>query len=205
MKEKIYLVALHKIWIEHKKLFSIFSKNENYKDFYENLSFKTLKKYDFQDAKVEKILESKEKLNILELEQKIDKLKVNVITYFDSNYPESLKNIFNPPFLLYVRWFISGPWIAFVGSRSITSYWKSVIENFAPEVWKYFTIISWWAFGCDSYSHQIALKNNIKTVCVVWTWIDINYPANHKKLYDDIVDNFWWIVSIFPFWETWNP
>ncbi|MDR0771903.1 MAG: DNA-protecting protein DprA [Candidatus Peribacteria bacterium] len=45
-----------------------------------------------------------------------------MITYFDDEYPKNLKNIFNPPFLLYVRGNISLPCLAFVGSRAMTSY-----------------------------------------------------------------------------------
>lgn len=225
MNNEIYLVALHSIWLTHKKLFAIFESFSihnyqvdtsnsalgsqfsvfHYKEVFENLSFSFLKKYSIEDDKIDSILEQKSKLELAKLNQKIEGLKIKIITYFDSSYPANLKNIFNPPFLLYVRWNISLPWIAFVGSRGITSYWKNVIEKFVPEVWKYFSIISWWAFGCDSYSHEIALKNGVKTISIIWTWIDIDYPTTNKKLYDSIVESGWWIVSIFPFGEPWNP
>jgi DNA processing protein len=204
MNEKIYLVALHKIWINHRLLFIIFEKTQNYKWFYENISFNLLKKYNLEDAKIENILKNKENLNINDLETKMKDLWVDIFTYFDEEYPKNLKNIFNKPFLLYVRGNIPLPWIAFVGSRNMTSYWKSVIENFIPQVGKYFSIISGWAFGCDSYSHEIALKSNVKTISIIWTGIDKNYPIWNKKLYDSIVKSGGGIISIFPFWEPWN-
>ncbi len=86
----------------------------------------------------------------------------------------------------------------------MTSYWENVIKNFVPEIGKYFTIISGWAYGCDSFSHEIALKNKTKTISVIWTWIDINYPSTNKKLFENIIKNSWAIISIFPFWEPPN-
>lgn len=204
MEEKIYLVALHKIWIDSKRFFSIFADKQNYRHFYENISFSILKKYYLEDTKIEYILKNKETLNISALEKKIKDLKVSIITYFDEDYPKNLNNIFNKPFLLYVRGNLSLPWIAFVGSRNMTSYWKSVIENFVPWVGKYFSIISGWAFWCDSCSHEVALKNGIKTISVIWTGIDKDYPVWNKKLYDSIVENGGGIISIFPLWEPWN-
>ena len=205
MNEKVYLVALHKIWIDHKKLFLIFEKKQNYKEFYENINTSILKQFGFKEQKIENILKYKNDIKLGDLEKMIIDLDVKIITFFDEDFPDYLKNIFNIPFLFYLRWNITLPWIAFIGSRNITSYWKNLIELFVPEVWRYFSIISWWAYGCDSYSHEIALKNDIKTISVIWTWIDINYPVNNKKLYDEIIRLWWGVLSIFPFWEIWNP
>lgn len=205
MNEKVYLVALHKIWIDHKKLFLIFEKKQNYKEFYEKISSSVLKQFGFKPQKIENILKYKNDIILEDLEKMIIDLDVKIITFFDEDFPDYLKYIFNIPFLIYLRWKITIPWIAFIGSRNITQYWKNIIELFVPEVWKYFSIISWWAYGCDSYSHEIALKNDIKTISVIWTGIDINYPVNNKKLYDEIIRLWWGVLSIFPFWEIWNP
>lgn len=205
MNEKVYLVALHQIWISHKKLFSIFEKKQNFKWFYDEVSISNLEKYGFKYEKIQEILENKKKIDINLLYQKIIDLDIKIYTFFDENYPINLKHIFNIPFLIYVRWYISLPWIAFIGSRNMTSYWENIIKDFVPEIWKYFTIVSGWAYGCDSFSHEIALKNNIKTISVIWTWIDINYPVSNKKLYDEIIKNWGSVISIFPFWEPWNP
>ncbi|MDD3145338.1 MAG: DNA-processing protein DprA [Candidatus Gracilibacteria bacterium] len=205
MNEKVYLVALHKIGIEHKKLFTIFSLNQNYKDFFDKLDYELLSKLGYKSEKINSILKYKSKLDLLELEQMISNLDVKIITFFDENYPFLLKNIFNIPFLLYVRGNITSPGFAFIGSRNISSYGKTVIENFVPEIGKYFTIISGGAFGCDSYSHEISIKNEVKTISVIGTGIDINYPVGNKKLYDEIIEKGGAIISIFPFGEKGNP
>ncbi|MDD2907404.1 MAG: DNA-processing protein DprA [Candidatus Gracilibacteria bacterium] len=205
MNEKVYLVALHKIGIEHKKLFTLFSVKQNYKQFYDDLSYDTLSKIGYKTQKIENILKYKSEIDFLELEQKISALGVKIITFLDDDYPFFLKNIFNIPFLLYVRGDIILPGFAFIGSRNITSYGKNIIENFVPEIGKYFTIISGGAFGCDSYSHEIAIENDIKTISVIGTGIDINYPVGNKELYDNIIKKGGGIISIFPFGEIGNP
>lgn len=200
-----YLALLHKIWFTHKNLFEIFSmKNLDFKLFYENLSFENLKKYKISENKILQILGNKKNLDEKNIFEKIDKLQVKIITFFDDDYPENLKNIFNPPFLIYVRWDLSWNFLAFVWSRDISSYWKKIIEKFTPEVWKYFWIISWWAAWCDAYSHKISLENNIKTIAIFWTWIDVFYPEFNKNLFEEILKKWWALVSCFPIWEPGN-
>lgn len=205
MNEKVYLVALHQVWISHKKMFLIFEKKQNYKQVFDELSFVFLEKFWLKYDKAKEILDKKKNLDLTSLNEKISNLDIKIYTFFDLEFPENLKHIFNIPFLIYVRGNISLPWFAFIWSRNMTSYWENVIKDFIPEIWKYFTIVSGWAYGCDSFSHEIALKNNIKTISVIGTWIDINYPVGNKKLYDEIIKKSGAIISIFPFWEPWNP
>lgn len=205
--QKKYLALLHKIWFTQKNFHQIFTdeKDCDFKNFYENISFENLKKYKIQEAKITQILEFKQKIDKEKIFEKIDKLQIKIITFFDEDYPKNLKNIFNPPFLIYVRWDISGKFLAFVWSRNISSYWKKIIEKFIPDIWKYFWIISGWAAWCDAYSHQISVENNIKTIAVFWTWIDIFYPSYNEKLFNEILEKSWALVSIFPIWEPGNP
>jgi DNA processing protein len=205
MNEKIYLVALHKIWISQKKMFDIFCSEQKYRDFYEKLDYNLLKKYKIPDDKISSILSYKQKINLSDINIFLLTNNVKIITFNEIDYPKSLKNIFNQPFLIYIKWKIESPSIAFIWSRNMSSYWKKIIEKFVPEIWKYFSIVSGWAIWCDTYSHQIALNNNILTICVLWTWIDITYPSWNLKLYNDIVEKWWAIISIFPLWEPWNP
>lgn len=205
MNEKIHLALLHKIWLNHKKLHIIFEGNTNYKDFYDNLSSNTLFTYGFSPKQIEFILENKNKYNIADIKKKLEQREVGIITINDKNYPELLKQIPNPPFLFYLRWYIdNSPKIAVVWTRKMSSYWEKAILNIVWEISEYFEIISWWAAWCDTYSHKVCLDKNKKTISVIWTWIDIDYPVSNKDLYNKIVLSWWWIVSIFPIWEVWN-
>lgn len=204
-ERKIYLVALHIIWFNQRKLFEIFSKQDDYELFFQNLNFNNLASLWFNKIKIEEILKAKENINLSYIQNKLEELKVEIITLNENSYPKSLKHIFNPPYLLYVRWKIIENGIAFVWSRKMTSYWEKAIEKLVPEIGKHFSIISWWAIWCDTKSHKIALENNIKTISIIWTWIDKTYPRENKELYEQIIQNSWAIISIFPLWAVWHP
>jgi DNA processing protein len=180
MNKKVYLAALHKIWFTHKKLFYTFDKSNNYKDIYNNLDINYLIKIWYTNKQSENIINKKNKLDIKKFNDYIEKLNIKIIDFFDSEYINNLNNIERKPFLYYLRWELTLPWISFIWSRVISNYWKTVIEKIVPSVWKYFTIISWWAYWCDSYSHKIALNNNVKTISIIWTWIDIDYPISNE-------------------------
>lgn len=205
MQQKIYLALLHTIWITQKKFFTIFEKNQNYREFYEKLDSKTLKSFDFNDKQIEVILDRKNKFSTDFIIKKLEEREVNIVTIFDENYPELLKQIPNSPYVMYVRWNLdNSPKIAVVWSRHITSYWEKVIEKIVPELSKYFIIVSGWAYWCDTKAHTESINIWNKTISVIWTWIDIDYPTWNKKLYDKIVELWWAVISIFPIWEPWN-
>lgn len=206
MEEGIYLAGLHYVGISQKKLHQIFEKKENYKYVYDSLSLSFLKKYLFSNKQIEYILERKMKLKLDFIKNKLEKRKVKIVTIFSKKYPDLLKQISNPPFLFYLRWKIdNSPKIAVIWSRKMTSYWKQVIKKIIPNVSRYFTIVSGGASGCDTQWHITAMKNWNKTISIIWTWIDIDYPVWNKKLYDSIVDSCGWVISIFPVNEVWNP
>lgn len=205
MTDNIYLAILHSIWIAQKKLFSIFEKNQNYKEFYENINQTLLRDFWFSDKQIESILEKKEKIKIEQIEKKLIEREVSIITILDYEYPDLLRKIPNPPYLLYVRWKLdNSPKLAIVWSRNITSYWEKVIEKLIPELSKYFIIVSGWAIWCDTKAHSDTISTWNKTISVIGTWIDLDYPTWNKKMFDKIVELWWAVVSIFPLWEVWN-
>ena len=206
MNEKVYLALLHKIWLNQKKLNIIFEDNSDYKKFYEKLSSDTLFTYGFSPKQIEFILENKKKYSIANIVEKLNDRNVRIITIEDDSYPDFLKEIANPPYLFYLRWDIdNSPKIAVVWTRKMTSYWENSIEKIVWGISDYFTVVSWWAAWCDTMAHKVCLNNNKRTISVIWTGIDYDYPVSNKILYDNIVNSGWWVISIFPIWEPWNP
>lgn len=127
------------------------------------------------------------------LEKSLDKLNKiggKLISYWDNDYPELLKRIYYPPLLLY----LFGNFceqdknsIAIVGTRQPTSYGKIQAERFAAElVSKGITIVSGLARGIDSIAHQSALKSDGRTVAVIGSGLDVVYPPENKKLFEQI-------------------
>ncbi len=206
MEKLIYLAWLHQIWISQKYLNLIFKDNEDYKWFFEKLNYNNLRQFSIRQDIIKNILERKNKINLENIEKKLKQRNVKIITIYDKNYPELLKNIPNPPFLFYLRWKIdNSPKFSVVWARKISSYGIKVMEKIIPEISSYFIIVSWWAAWTDTLAHKISLENNKKTISIIWTGIDYDYPVDNKKLYDEIVEKDWAIISIFPIWEPWNP
>jgi hypothetical protein len=81
MENKKYLVYLHSLGISQKKLFLIFEKGKNYKDFFENINLSSLKPYFSQDNQIQKILEKKEKLKYKEIDTILEKNAIKIIVF----------------------------------------------------------------------------------------------------------------------------
>ncbi len=119
----------------------------------------------------------------------IEELKIKVITIKDSLYPYYLKNIYDPPIILYVRGNIleEEKCIAVVGSRKATSYGLKMAETISYELARLgITVISGMARGIDTYAHKGALKAGGRTIAVLGCGPDVVYPAENKQLMADI-------------------
>lgn len=200
-----YLSYLHYIGLSQKNLHQIFEDNSNYENFWKKLSFEQLSKYKIKDDKVFEIMSNYKKIDTKKIDEIIKNKKITIISYKDSNYPELLKNIPNPPFVIYVRWNLRDDikLLSIVWSRKNTRYSENVLNNIIPDlIEENFWIVSWWAFWVDSLAHNITLKNNWYTAAVIWTWIDKDYPQSNKILYEKIIEKWWAIISIFRIW-TW--
>jgi DNA processing protein len=123
------------------------------------------------------------------------------ITLNDAAYPAQLKEIADPPPILFVRGkpqLLQSPQIAIVGSRNPTSDGAKIAHDFAANLTQAgFTITSGMALGIDAASHQGALDAQGFTIAVAGTGLDRVYPACHKQLATDIVASGA-MVSEFP-------
>ncbi|MDQ7010167.1 MAG: DNA-processing protein DprA [Candidatus Gracilibacteria bacterium] len=202
-ENRLYLAILHSLGISHKKFYKIFEQtlfenNTNYKEFYEKLNSDVLMNYGFKTEEINNILKRKKNLKVNFIKNKLEERSVEIIINYEDDFPEELKNIPNIPYLIYVRGQIpSGPKIAVVGSRNITSYGKKVILNLIPNISKYFIILSGGAYGVDTEAHLETLKSGNKTIAVIGTSISEDYPTGNKKMYDNIVEKSGAIISIF--------
>jgi len=117
---------------------------------------------------------------------KINKMEVRVITYWDKNYPDLLKKIYDPPTFLFVDGEIKDLdkySIAIVGTRTPSEYGIMMTEKFSEEFVKLdLTIVSGLARGIDTVAHSTALKCNGRTLAVIGSGLDIIYPPENKSL-----------------------
>ena len=141
------------------------------------------------------------------IEDYIKKLKekdVWFVTLEDKDYPELLKEIKNPPFVLYGRGDpsslrSSGPSVAVVGARKTTQYGRDVTKLLTTElVLSGFTIVSGLALGVDAISHMTALENNGKTIAILGCGVDCCNPLENQSVYNSILKSGNCIISEFP-------
>jgi DNA processing protein len=125
-----------------------------------------------------------------------------VVTYGCAEYPERLKEIYDPPPVLWVRGraeLLSRPGIAVVGTRHPTPYGSGMAEMLSRDLAaRRLLIISGMARGVDSCAHRGALDARMPTVAVWGTGIDVVYPKENKKLAEEILALSGAIVSELP-------
>lgn len=121
---------------------------------------------------------------------RLEKINGRIITVWDQEFPALLKKIYDPPLILYVKGnFVENDdySIAIVGTRQPTSYGKIQTEKITEELTTQgITIISGMARGVDSIAHKTALKSNGRTIAVIGSGLDVIYPPENKKLFDEI-------------------
>lgn len=114
---------------------------------------------------------------------------ISIITLEDKDYPELLKQIFDPPVLLFVKGTLPEEGIPFaiVGTRNPSIYGLKMAEKFAEDLsYLGFVVISGMARGIDTSAHKGALKAGGKTIAVTGCGFAQCYPAENRKLAEDI-------------------
>jgi DNA processing protein len=127
---------------------------------------------------------------------------VEVVTLDDPIYPSRLREIYDPPLLLYVRGsleLLSQPGIAVIGTRHPTPYGSGMAERLACDLaHQGLVIFSGMARGVDTAGHRGALAAKGKTVAVFGTGVDVIYPKENSRLADQILAANGAILSEFP-------
>lgn len=122
--------------------------------------------------------------------EQLNRLNGNIITVWDTDYPELLKKIYDPPLILYcIGTFteLDKYCISIVGTRQPSTYGKAQAEYFASELSQNnLTIVSGLARGIDSISHKAVLKDGKRTIAVIGSGLDVIYPPENKKLFEEI-------------------
>ncbi len=166
----------------------------------------------------EKFIEFRRRFDPKKELEKLKKEGITVLAVDGEDYPESLKNISDPPICIYVKGdsnifaqhktrsqnFLSlvGKekfFFAIVGTRKPTSYGIQVARKFAYELTEAgFIIVSGMAMGIDTIAHQAALDAGGKTVAVLGCGVNVIYPAINYQLYHNIIKSGGAVISEFP-------
>lgn len=124
-----------------------------------------------------------------------------LITLHDERYPQRLREIFDPPLVLFAfgrTELLGSHSIAVVGTRRPTPYGIAATERLSADLAKSgLTIVSGMARGIDTAAHTAALAENSDTIAVLGCGVDVLYPADNRKLYQEI-SRRGLLVSEFP-------
>ncbi|HMK22199.1 MAG TPA: DNA-processing protein DprA [Terriglobales bacterium] len=127
---------------------------------------------------------------------------VRVLSLDDPAYPPRLREIYDPPLILYVRGpadVLSDPGIAVVGTRHPTPYGTGMAERLAIDLAaRGLIILSGMARGVDTAAHRGAISAKGKTVAVFGTGVDIPYPKENTRLAEQILSTGGALISEFP-------
>jgi DNA processing protein len=125
--------------------------------------------------------------------EKLERAGVKAINWHDSMYPPRLKEIADPPPVLYVRGGIlpeDQRSVAVVGTRKATAYGREVAGALSKDLSRNgVTVVSGLARGIDSVAHRAALESGGRTIAVFGSGLDVVYPPEHGRLARDIEES----------------
>lgn len=184
-------VTIKKLW----------DKYGNIKEVWEAEEGQILKVEDLNKAAVKAFLENRKSIN---LEKELDKVQgknIKVLTLEDKEYPFALKNIYDPPPVLYIKGDLikdDEKALAIVGTRKASRYGLEIAQRLASELATMgITIVSGMAMGIDTAAHKGALTAKGRTLAVFGCGVDVIFPSENKNLADEIVGSGA-LVSEFP-------
>lgn len=173
-------------------------------------SFETLRDVVFNDnitllpeKFIEKLRRSYRKIEEFDASEYKPLRDISICTMDDPDYPKNLLEYDDAPFGVFYKGDISKlnekKNTSIVGSRRCSRYGIDVTNNIVGQLNSYeINIISGMAKGIDSIAHKAAINNNINTVAVLGSGIDVIYPKENYRLYHEILENGGCIISEFP-------
>ncbi len=137
-----------------------------------------------------------------EVIEQTEKTGARIITMADPEYPELLKQIYDPPILFWIKGnaeALSKPGVAVVGTRNATTYGKKQAVKISTALAREgLCIFSGLAYGIDTIGHQSALKEGASTVAVLGSGINNLYPKSNAEIANEIVESGGAVISEFP-------
>lgn len=139
------------------------------------------------------LLRTRPTINLSTEYQKVIRAGATILTFVDSDYPPLLREMDEPPALLYMRGRLlphDERALAVVGTRKATKYGQDAAYQLASEVAQQgITIISGLAQGIDAAAHKGALQAGGRTIAVLGSGVDVIYPQEHAALAERIIEN----------------
>lgn len=158
--------------------------------------------------KCETFLKMRDKVDVDRRYADVETRGINFLTLEDESYPQLLRQISNPPVVLYYKGKLFDcnldKTLAVVGSRRASSNGKDDLKKILSGLaGSDICIVSGLASGIDTVAHTTAIENNLKTIGVIASGFDYTYPASNKTLYQNIENGYGAIVT--EYYPTFEP
>lgn len=144
------------------------------------------------DKVIENFLQVRNRIDLESELEKLQRLGVQFLTWDDPDYPKLLKEINQPPPVLYIRGKIQPEddlAVAIVGTRKATPYGRQVTEDIAEFLaHQGITVVSGLARGIDAIAHSVAVKSGGRTIAVLGSGVDRIYPPEHERMAEKIYE-----------------
>ncbi len=142
---------------------------------------------------IERVVQARENVDLGKVWERIEKQGIKILTWQDESYPQRLKEIDQPPPVLYIR----GEYlpddhfaVAIVGTRRVTPYGRQITEELSSFLAANgMTVISGLARGVDAIAHQTVLKAGGRTIGVLGSGVDKIYPPEHRVLAEQMMEH----------------
>ena len=200
-----YWVALSQIDLlgasKMKKLYSYFP---DFSTLWHDATYSDFIDAGLNDRTAEIILNKKHQINPEEELTKLQTENIGVVTIQDSDYPDILREIHNPPALLYYKGnktLFQTECLAIVGTRNMTAYGQQIAHNISQELSaNQLTTVSGLALGIDTIVHHSTIQANGSTIAVLGSSLDQKniYPSSNRSLANNIIEKNGLIISEFP-------
>ncbi len=190
VKKDNYLFFLNNInGFGPKTICNLLNKVEKVSDLWQ-MDSNELKNIGLDKKRLNKFLKLKHKIKNFDILNELQKKDINYLTIMDQNYPIKLKNIYDPPPVIYYKGELNFtlPAVAVIGSRNSTVYGRKIAFKTASSLAaKGINVISGLAKGIDSTAHKGALNVNAGiTTAVLGNGFDYIYPSQNRYLYKKI-------------------
>lgn len=163
------------------------------------LSETELKKLKIEENIIQEIINPNYRKNLKNYARYMHEKKIQILTIKDKNYPCLLKQIYDPPSVMYIRGnseILQKSGIAMIGSRNCSLYGQRMAKLLSYQLAKKdIHIISGLARGIDTFSHIGAVQAKRPTIAVLGSGVDIIYPSENEKLAENIIETGGCLVS----------
>lgn len=149
--------------------------------------------YDGNWSKIAKAIQNQETIPSIPI-------KESYLTILDKDYPEAFRKLRFPPWVLYYQGnlnLLKQPMITIIGSRKMTPYGKTMTMFISKTLATKYVIVSGLAKGVDGCAHETTILNHGKTIGIIGSGLDTEYPKGNAALYQEMKQNHL-ILSEYP-------